>query len=215
MDVEMEQAQQNVVSDVNIAPKDIDQLKLLLKNFKIMDLIIKTVCNDNENMYQDADRIEHIYKSIRLIRTEAINYYLSLMKNLYAHKKNIGIESDTEIKIEHLNYALQYLANKPIDNFESDLNKKSKRKNDLLFRLVELIYDLFSYLNSSSNPNKLSMEQKFEIINLIKAILFKFKSSHVDLTARLAKILCLMAIKERDKNLVEGQPILQVNIFVQ
>ena len=154
-------------------------------------------------VYQDADRIDHIYESITFIKIEAVDIYSMLLKSFY---QKVSIEEiDAEKDLTDL---MDYL-NKSFDEDDyTEAEKKADTKNAL--RLVELIYDLFVGL---TGVNKLTMESKSIILNQCKETIKTFKAYNIDVTAVLVKILALIAIKERDCNVNEGMPIIQVIFF--
>ena len=188
-----------------IDQKDMSDFKNIVKKLKLMDLLVKTLGNDNENLYQDANRIEHIYESIKFIKLESISVYSLLLKTFFFKKPAGDNTSNNEIDPEHLIILLDYIRSsfKEEDFTESDTTNSDK----LSLRIVELAYDL--YINFATE-NKLTMDQKKNILTLNKDIIYKYKGFNIDLTARLTKILSLIAVKERDSNLLEGKLVIQV-----
>jgi hypothetical protein len=197
MDIEMEET--NINNDVE-SNSDI-KLMNIIKKQNLFELLIKTIKLDNENVYQDANRIEHIYESIKFIKMEACSAY-SLLFKIFSSKKDHIEELNIEKSLVDL---LDYI-NKTF-NEEDYTQEEARVDSKVTLKYVELIYDL--YMNLSSR-NKLTMETKIKILALCKDIVYKYKGFNIDVTARLVKIFGSIAIKERDTNLNEGLPIIQV-----
>lgn len=185
-----------------IDPVYVTELKQIVSDFNLMSLLVKTIGNDDENILQETDRIEHIYNSVKLIRNEALKTYLLIIENFYLNNSK---DSNT-IDVENLFNLLNLLAKKSAQDLEFLLG--SEKKNESILKFVEVIYDLFVYFNNNS---VLTHEHKLTIVNLVKDILLKFKTNVVDLCVRLARIIGLIAIKERDLNMKNGADLLQIS----
>ena len=204
MDVEMELPNSEQINEC-IDPKDVNEFKNIIKKIKLMDLLVKTIINDNENLYQDANRIEHIYESISFIKMESINFYSLLLKNFYSKKPIEDNLSNEDINVEHMISLLEYVRiNFKEENFTESVAKFTDKFS---LSIVELAYDLYMIFSAD---NKLNIEQKQKILTINKDIIYKYKGYNIDLTARLTKIICLIAIKERDTNLIQGKQVIQV-----
>lgn len=199
MEIEMEETNENHDDESNNHKK----LKNLIKKQNLFEILIRTIRIDNENVYQDANRIEHIYGSIKLIKTEACETYSLLFKICNSNHESIeelNIEKDLLDLLDFLN------KNFNKEDYTQEVGKIDLKAN---LRFVELIYDLYTSL---ANQNRLSMEAKNKIVILCKDIINKYKEFSVDIAARLIKIMSLVAIKERDTNINDGLQIIQVFI---
>jgi hypothetical protein len=196
MDIEMEETNTNNDVESNSDKKLIN----IIKKQNLFELLIKTIKLDNENVYQDANRIEHIYESIKFIKMEACSAYSLLFKisSKKDHIEELNIEKDLVDLLDYINKTF---------NEEDYTQEEQKVDSKVTLKYVELIYDLYMSLSSG---NKLSMEAKIKILALCKDIVYKYKGFNIDVTARLVKIFGSIAIKERDTNLNEGLPIIQV-----
>ncbi len=179
------------------------KFKHLVKKQNLFELLVRAIKFDNENVYQDANKIEHIYESIKFIKTEACDAYSLIFKMFIARNESIeelNVEKDLVDLLVFLN-----------QNFNKDASSQEEEKQNskVALKFVELIYDLYTSLN---NQNKLSMESKPKIVILCQELINKYKELSVDLTARLVKILGMIAIKERDTNIKDGLNIIQVII---
>ncbi|CAF0707124.1 unnamed protein product [Brachionus calyciflorus] len=203
MDVEIDKTNQND----QVETQHISELKEIVKSLRLMDLLVKTISKDNENILQENDRIEHIYNSVKLIRNEALKTYLLLIETFYLNKKLENLELHSDIDISSLFTLLELLGTKSVEDLEMILLPSSNKKDESIVKFVEIIYDLFVYFNQS---NVLTYEHKVSIVNLIKDILLKFKFDIIELSVRLARILGLISIKERDSNLSAGKDLLQL-----
>lgn len=201
MDIEIDQ------NDTNC--QHLNELKSIINQLKIMDLLIKTISKDDENILQDTDRIEHIYKSVKLIKYEALKTYLLLIDTLYLNKQSVTLNLDSSMDTENLFVLLELLAKKSVQDLESLFSNDLNQKDEIIVKFIEVIYNLFVYFNESKKI-VLSYEQKFKIASLIKEILLKFKVEVTELCVRLGKILTMIAIKERDTNLTNGNELIQV-----
>lgn len=159
----------------------------------LLNAFISTILNDDENFLQQTNKIEHIYNSINLIKSEAAQACMLITQLI--QNNNLG----NTISMLHLIELLKYLLSKPIEDCREELIEK----------LAELCFSLFLYLN---NNQALELNSKVELINLIKDVLFKFKIDQFELCIVLSKILTLIAIKERNTNLIDGQFIIDVII---
>ncbi|RNA14633.1 hypothetical protein BpHYR1_029984 [Brachionus plicatilis] len=201
MDIEMDK---NESTDQNL-----NELRLIMTSLKIMNLLVKTISKDNENFLQETDRIEHIHKSVKLIRYEALKTYLLLIDTLYLSKESESLNLDSSIDIENLFVLLELLAKKSIQELESLLSNDLNQKDEITIKFIEVIYNLFVYFNESKQK-VLEYEHKLSIANLVKEILIKFKVENSELCVRLAKILTMIAINERNTNLINGKELIQI-----
>lgn len=214
MDVEMDK-EKLAITNLQDSPKDLNDLKQITVDLNLMGLLVKTISQDDENIFQESDRIEHIYNSVKLIRNEALKTYLLIIESFYLNKSNSDLNANNnQIDIENLFVLLNLLIQKSPEDLEFLLASGSveTKRNESIIKFIEIIYDLFIYFNDSKR-NLLSLEHKMVLLNLIKDILLKFKVEIVDLCVRLGKIVSLIAIKERDTNLIEGKEVVQVRYF--
>ena len=77
-------------------------------------------------------------------------------------------------------------------------------------KLLDLIFDLFTFFNQSSNEQDFNLDCKMKVIELIKQILFKYKIDSIELCIKLGRIVGLIAIKLRNTNLNETKPIISM-----
>ncbi len=158
-------------------------------DLNLMQLLVKTIVLDDENIYQDTDRIGHIFNSVNLLRLESLDVYLLLV-----HKTG-------DVKAQNLLELLKYIALKPKENLG----------HDLIDRLVNSIHEIYVYLNTKSS---IELEAKLEVIELIKSILLKFQTEDCELCVKLGRVLALMAIRERNENLIGGYPIIEASCSI-
>ncbi len=218
-DIEMDSNNQLTSQNSNklIENSDISELKSLIQANKLMSLLIKTICKDDENSFQETERIAHICNSIKLIRTEAAKAYSLLVENFYlsgSQNSTIATETKSDIELDHLLSLLNLLSTKPVESFTSVNEDESSNSNEeteaLLAKLLDLIYDLFTYFNELS-VFEFSLEQRMQVVELIKQILFKYKVDVPELCIQMARIVGLMAIKLRNNYMNEAKPIIAVN----
>ena len=81
------------------------ELKKLLNDTKLIDVLLVTITKDNENLFLDTDQVDFISNSIRLTKFEACSAYLLLNQHL-KDKSQTYIEQ----KELHLVKILHYLA---------------------------------------------------------------------------------------------------------
>ena len=194
--MEVEATQTNPV-EIN---SDTTQLKIFIQNLSLLKLLIKTVTKDNENIFQDIEKIDHISNSINLIRLESLNLYLIIAQNFYANTEIAEV-----IEISHMLDIMQLVLGKPVE----DLVLRSTNeinKYDLIDKLACAAHEIYSHFN----VNHLNLETKCKIVDLIKQVLLKFKLDHAGLCIKLVRVLTLMAIKERNTNLADGYSIVEV-----
>ena len=199
--MEVEAAQTNPI-EIN---SDIAQLKMFIQNLSLLKLLVKTVTKDNENIFQEIEKIDHISNSINLIRLESLNLYLIIAQNFYANPEPAGFEV---IEVSHMLDIMQLVLDKPVE----DLVLKSTNeinKYDLIDKLACAAHEIYTYFN----VRDLNSEAKCKIVDLIKQVLLKFKLDHAGLCIKLARVLTLMAIKERNTNLADGHLIIEVNLY--
>lgn len=194
-------------------PEMVADLIASLNSFQILSLLVKTIHNDDENSYQEANRIEHVYNSIKLIRNESLRVYLQLVENFYV--KNTTTLVDNQL-MDHLRVFMNLIAHKSVEDlelFEAANESGSGGKNESVIKLAELVYDLYVYFDSSKSFS-LSIDQASSLVSLIKTILFKFRISIVELCVRMARILGLVGIRLRNHNLDEnGKPVIKVTFL--
>lgn len=209
-----------------IDPSEIADLVATLNHFHILSLLVKTIHNDDENSYQDADRIEHVYNSVKLIRNESLRAYLQLVENFYlscdddsVDKKAVDNAQIDHQLMDHLLVFMNLIAHKSLEDLEllvpsaDDAESTSvDRKNESVLKLAELVFDLFSYFDSSKKFN-LSVEQAATLVDLIKKILLKFAVSVLELCVRFSRILGLIAIRMRNTNLEAGKSVIKVSTY--
>lgn len=198
MDIEMDKNMPN--------KKHLNDLKTILTELKIMDLLVKTISNDNENIFQEID---HIYKSVKLIRFESLKAYLLIIDILYLNIESDSLSLDSSIDIQNIFVLLELLAKKSLQDLDSLFSNDSNQKHETIVKFIEVIYNLFVYFNESKQKI-LSYEHKVIIANLIKEILIKFKVEITELCVRLGKILTIIAINEKNSNLLNGKELIQV-----
>lgn len=188
------ETEQDVCMENNDSQKESTNDTLQLNPNHLLSPLIGAILNDDENFLQQTSKIEHIYNSIILIKCEASQACLLCIQ----HAQTNG--SEQTIAITYLVELLKYILNKPID----------ETKNDLLGKLAELCFSLFYNVNSKQ---LVEHETKFNIIELLKDIFFKYKTDECDLCIELSRILTMIAIRERNTNLLEGHLLIDVNIF--
>ena len=207
-DIEMDlTAQDTHLMSKSFDDSEVFQLKRLVEQHKLMSLLVKTICRDNENSFQETDKIAHICNSIRFIRTEAAKCYSLLIENFYLNCQLSGAEFQvSDIEVEHLFGLLNVYASKPIEDLTEE---PSGEESEALLetRLLDLIHDIFMFFNESQ---QFSLENRNKTIELIKQILFKYKLDVIELCIRMARIIGLMAIKLRNSNVSEGKSTIAV-----
>jgi hypothetical protein len=226
MDIEMDHPNQTTQHSTIkcLDDSEISEFKNLLQSHKLMSLLAKTICNDDENSFQETEKIAHICSSIKLIRTEAAKAYSLLVENFYFSDTQNGsvlAEAKSDIELSHLISLLNLLATRPIECFlddgsQGETNGDSKNggggedeTETLLEKLLDLIFDLFTYFNELSVA-EFTLTQRMAIVELIKQILFKYKVDLPELCIQMARIVGLMAIRLRNNNIIEGKPIIYV-----
>ena len=189
-DIEMNQ--ENDVRPIQKDPIQLHEFRQLIKQLKLSSLIINSFVKDDENIFQENERIEHLYNGIDLLRFESLQAYLMIIQSM--DKK------ETVVEVVHLLALLRFCA------------QKENLKQNLLVKVSQVSHEIFaiSFLNSV----KVNQEIKVTLINFIKDILLKYKTSVIELCARMGRILVLLAVKERNVNLNEGQLIIQVSLGV-
>lgn len=186
--------------------KHVTEFINIINHHRILSLLVKTITNDDENSYQETDRIEHVYKSVKMIRNESLSAYLQVVENFYLNKDSSGAD---QMLFEHFSELLSLLVKKPGQDLDFFEQTEDSSKNESNFELLELIYDLFIYLNNSKNFS-LSLENVKEILSLLKTILFKFKVSIVELCVRFSRIVGLIGIRLRGSNIEVARSIVKV-----
>jgi hypothetical protein len=215
IDVEMDSNNHLTAQNLNkfIENSEISELKNVIQSNKLMSLLIKTICKDDEDSFQETERIVHISNSIKLIRTEAAKAYSLLVENFYLSgslNSSVTSESKNDIEYDHLLSLLNLLSTKPIESFISENESDSNRENEaLLEKLLDLIYDLFTYFNELS-VFEFSLDDRMKVVELIKQILFKFKVDLPELCIQMARIVGLVAIKLRNNYMNEAKAIIAV-----
>lgn len=211
MDVEMSEkgAAGGENSCRNVDEAFTKELTTIIDQHKLLSLLVRTIQNDDENSYQDADRIEHVYNSVKLIRNESLRAYLQLVENFYLNREitDTSICASAHGLLEHMFVFMDLIARKSEQDLE--LSDTAGNKNECVVKLVELVYDLFVYFDADKSFH-LSIEQYTRIVELAKAILLKFKVSISELCVRLARIVGLVAIHLRNNNLDIGKPLIKV-----
>lgn len=196
--------------DKNVSNRQyLNELKAILTEFKIVDLLVKTISNDSEKIFQEVD---HIDKSFRLIRFESLKVYLLMIDILYLNIESNSLTLDSSIDVQNIFVLLEILAKKSPQELESLFVNDSNQKHESIIKFVEVIYNLFVYFDESKQK-VLFYEHKVNIANIIKAILINFKVEIAELCIRFGKILTMIAINERNTNLANGKELIQVNFF--
>lgn len=222
MDVDNQGNNKGITTTTGAAsnPEMVVDLVASLNNFQILSLLVKTIHNDDENSYQEANRIEHVYNSIKLIRNESLRVYLQLVENFYV-KNTTTTTSDITVDnqlMDHLRVFMNLIAHKSVEDLElfeaANESGGGGGKNETVIKLAELVYDLYVYFDSSKSFS-LSIDQASSLVSLIKTILFKFRTSIAELCVRMARILGLVGIRLRNHNLDEsGKIVIKVNFFL-
>lgn len=174
-----------------VDPKDKDEFKNIINHYKLLDLLVKTLVNDNENCFQENDKIQHVHDGIEMVKSECLKAYTLLIENFYMNTSTSG----NDINLEHLSVLFTLVLNTPTES------------NELIGKLSELAYDLFVYFN---DLNAFTLQHYSSMIESIKQILFKHRIGVIDLCVRMARILGLIGIKLRDSNVTDGKDILTV-----
>ena len=91
---------------------DINNLLGLMRDLGLMQLLVKTVVVDDENIYQDTDRIGHIFNSINLLRLESLDVYLLL------------VDKTDDVKTHNLLDLLKFMVLKPKENLGNDYRER-------------------------------------------------------------------------------------------
>ena len=182
-----------------------DLLKLINEH-KLLSLLVKTIVKDDENSFQETDRIEHVYNSVKLIRHEALKVYLELVETFHLTKSS-STSLDPSL-VDHLVAFMNLIVSKSAQDLEM-LFGNDEKKDECVLKLVELVYDLFVYFNDSSEFS-FSLEQQTQMVDLIKQALLKYRLAIAELSFRLARILGLIAIRVRNTNLQLGAPLIKV-----
>lgn len=196
---------------LKFSQSDMAEFITIINQHEILSLLVKTIHNDDENSYQDADRIEHVYNSVKLIRNESLRVYLQLVENFFLNQDATGL-IDNQL-MDHLNVFMNLIANKSVEDLELfETTMSSGDKNESVIKLAELVYDLYNYFDSSKTFS-LSIEHATNLVGLIKNILLKFRISILELCVRFARILGLIAIRMRNTNLDAGKPVINVIDF--
>ena len=146
-----------------------------IKDFEIMNLLKTLICEDSEKVFQDNEKIDHIYDGINLIRSEGISLYLMIFQHCYLenNEKNIKL---SKIDIEHLFAIFQFLIEKPAENIF---------KKDDFNRIAFIIHDLYIYFNEI----EMNDEIEIRIIHSIKEIGAKFKTAYPEFVIKICHIL--------------------------
>jgi hypothetical protein len=180
---------------------DITRVKSLIDQHNLLDLLLKAICKDDENSFQQSDKIAHIYDSIKLIRGEAAKTYTLIVETFYLNNQN---QTGT-INLNHLFELLNLIATKSVEDFGND--NKNDAEN-LLHKLLDIVFALFTGFNNDQLT--FNIENKMKLVDLVKHILFKYKFDLIELSIKLARILGLLAIKLRNTQLNEGKQVISV-----
>lgn len=146
-----------------------------IQDFEIMNLLISTICEDNEKIFQDNEKIDHIYNGINLVRSEAVSLYLMILQHCYLDEieDNLPLKA---IEFSHLFAILKLLVDKPVENIF---------KNDDLNRIACIIHDLYSYFNTK----EINDQTEIQIIHSFKEIGNKLKTNYPELVVKICHIL--------------------------
>ncbi len=171
-------------------------------------VLLKTISEDD---HFSLSQVEHVYKSVRLVRNEAVDVYTQVMQNV-SKKDNQTQQTSAEqdIFFKHLCVILDSIAN---FQTQTGLNDAENTENDLeeqafAVKLSQLAHDLFINFRE-----KLGKEQILTIIEKIKQILFKYKLNYAELSVLLAKVLSLIGIKLRNECFTETKEAISVFIL--
>lgn len=204
VDMEMEQH-----GNVNHLISNEASANLIQSELKRLTLaLLKTISEDDHFSFS---QVEHVYKSVRLVRNEAIDVYTQIMQHVSKtdnQTQNLSVEED--IYFKHLCVIFDSIAN---FQTQTRLNEAENTENDLeeqvfAVKLSQLAHDLFMNFKE-----RLNQDQILFIIDKIKQILFKYKLNYVDLSILLAKVLSLIAIKLRNECFVERKEAISVIFF--
>lgn len=201
-------------ANIKIAPTDLDTLRRLISHDnKFMHALMNSICNDNECVFQDndRDRINHIYESVKLIRNEALQSFIQAYQL---------IKTNNQMSTIDLNWLIEFLrlmANKSqvdlsmTSSSDENNNEEDNNDNEILTKICQISHDIYVDV-SDANESQLTLDKLDLIVNLIKDIFFKYKTSSVELCIRLGRIITLLAIRLRDKtDLNETAALLQVS----
>ena len=206
MDVEMddEKSSSSKLAD----DSSLKDLLKLINEHKLLSLLVKTIVKDDENSFQETDRIEHVYNSVKLIRHEALKVYLELVETFHLTKSS-STSLDPSL-VDHLVAFMNLIVSKSAQDLEMLFGDgNDAKKDECVLKLVELVYDLFVYFNDSAEFS-FSLEQQTQMVDLIKQALLKYRLAIAELSFRLARILGLIAIRVRNTNLQLGAPLIKV-----
>lgn len=207
MDVEMDDEKSS--SSKLAEDSSLKDLLKLINEHKLLSLLVKTIVKDDENSFQETDRIEHVYNSVKLIRHEALKVYLELVETFHLTKSS-STSLDPSL-VDHLVAFMNLIVSKSAQDLEMLFGDgNDAKKDECVLKLVELVYDLFVYFNDSAEFS-FSLEQQTQMVDFIKQALLKYRLAIAELSFRLARILGLIAIRVRNTNLQLGAPLVKVS----
>lgn len=201
MDIEMGQ-QSNPTHHAD--SQHIQELTSLLHQSGALNSLLRTICKDNEQSFQETEKIAHICNSIKLIRAEAVKTYLLIVDSFYSNRPTTTVKLD----LEHLFSLINFLIAKPIEEF---INDEESEREHMLVKLVDLIHSLFLYFNETSALAEFDLTKQASLVDLVKQVLFKFKTDSIELCIKFARMIGLVAIKLRNENLTLGMPLITVS----
>lgn len=175
---------------------DVSTLKQLLKNFNLMKLFIRSITDDNEDIFQEDDKISHIFDSINLIRLEALTVYSVFRQNLY-----LGNDLNKQDMASDTLEILKFMKEKTL------VIDTENSKQNLLDKLVTIVHDMYADFGSSISDEAIKML----IVEYIKDIMLKYKTESAELCVKFARVLTLLAINERQTNIVQGYRLIELS----
>lgn len=159
------------------------ELKALLNETKLIDVLLATIVNDNENLFLDTDQVDFISSSIRLTKIEACSAYLLLNQHLKDKS-----QSYVEQKEVHLAKTLHYLAELKELSSNEDLRKDYlKAVSSLCFEIAQDCY------------KALKTEDRELVVLAASKLLDKHQIKYEDPCVNFCRLILLIAVDERDK----------------
>lgn len=177
--------------------KEITLLKTAMKKFNVTGLLVKSVVEESEAIFEDIEKVDHIVNSINLIRLEALNVYSAYVQNFYLEKQG----SVVDIEAVHALELLRFIKDKPKEEL---MLSQDANQFDLLERLMNTAHDIYAYFS----PKSLDQSIRLSIVELIKEILFKYKTENGDVCVKASRMLTLLAINENEAK-PEGNALIQ------
>jgi len=159
------------------------ELKKLLNDTKLIDVLLVTITKDNENLFLDTDQVDFISNSIRLTKFEACSAYLLLNQHL-KDKSQTYIEQ----KELHLVKILHYLAEL------KELSSNEALRKDYFKAVSSVCFEIAQDCHKA-----LKQEDRESIISSACKLLDKHQVNYEDFCVNLCRVILLISVDERDK----------------